>query len=119
MLSIKTAVLTALQTNASLSTLNGFYFFHPPEFTNLPVLSYFEVDNIGSLYADDKEIGSEFVYQVDLWHSASLTAYALAVDTVMTGLDFVRVSAQDLFEADSRIFHKAMRYSLNYSDPTF
>ena len=119
MLSIKSAVLTALQTNTGLSTLNGFYFFHPPEFTNLPILSYFEVDNTGSLYADDQEIGSEFVYQIDLWHTSSLTALTMAVDTVMTGLDFARITAQDLFETDSRIYHKSLRFRKDHSDPSF
>ena len=119
MLSIKSAVLTALQTNTGLSTINGFYFFHPPEFTNLPVLSYFEVDNTGSLYADDQEIGSEFVYQIDLWHTASLTALAMAVDSAMKTLDFTRISAQDLYENETLINHKSMRYRLDYSDPNF
>jgi len=119
MLSIKSAVLTALQTNTGLSTLNGFYFFHPPDFTNLPVLSYFEVDNVGSLYADDQEVGSEFIYQIDLWHTASLTAYAMAVDSAMKTLDFARVSAQDLYEQTERIYHKSLRYRLDYSDPNF
>jgi hypothetical protein len=119
MFSIKSAVLTALQTNTGLSTLNGFYFFHPPEFTNLPVLSYFEVDNTGNLYADDQEIGSEFVYQIDLWHTASLTALAMAVDSAMKTLDFARITAQDLYEQADRIYHKSLRYRIDYSDPNF
>lgn len=119
MLSIKSAVLTALQTNTSLSTLNGFYFSHPPDFTNLPVLSYFEVDNIGNLYGDNQEIGSEFVYQIDLWHSASLTALAAGVDSALKTLDFARIQSMDLYENDTLIYHKSMRFRLDYSDPNF
>lgn len=119
MFSIKSAVLTALQTNTALSTLNGFYFFHPAEFTNLPVLSYFELDNTGNLYADNQEIGSEFVYQIDLWHTASTTSYALAVDEAMTNINFSRIASNDLFEADTKIYRKSMRYRLDYSDPNF
>ena len=119
MLSIKSAVLTALQTNTSLSTLNGFYFFHPPDFTNLPVLSYFEVDNIGTLYGDDQEIGSEFVYQIDLWHNGSLTNLSKGVDSAMKTLDFARIQSIDLFEIPENIYHKSMRFRLDYSDPSF
>lgn len=121
MQSIKSAVLTALQTATALSTLQGqkFYFFYPPDFLNLPVGSYFEVDNIGNLFADDLEIGSEIIFQIDLWGKTSLTNYALAVDTVMTGLDFVRITAQDLYEVSTKIYHKALRYRRDYSDPNF
>jgi hypothetical protein len=119
MLSIKSAVLTALQTNTSLSTLTGFNFFHPPDFTNLPVLSYFEIDNIGNLYGDDQEIGSEFVYQIDLWHSGSLTALAMGVDSAMKTLDFARISSNDLYEQAENIYHKSMKFRLDYSDPSF
>lgn len=119
MQNLKSTVLTALQTATALSTLTGFYFQYPPAFTNLPLLSYFEIDNIGNLYADDQEIGSEITFQIDLWGKESLSAYSLAVDTVMTGIDFTRVTAQDLFEKDSRIFHKVMRYRKDHSDPNF
>ncbi len=121
MLSVKSAVLTALQTATALSTLQGqkFYYFHPPEFTNLPVASYFEVENVGNLYADDQEIGSEMVYQIDLWGKSSLTALAIGVDAVMTSLDFNRITAADLYEQDTKIWHKSMRYRRDYSDPSF
>lgn len=119
MQNIKATVLTALQTATALSTIQGFYFFHPPDFTNLPVLSYFEVDNIGSLYADNQEIGSEIIFQIDLWGKTSLSNLALGVDSAMTTLDFTRTSAQDLYEQDTKIYHKAMRYRKDYSDPNF
>lgn len=119
MQSIKSAVCTALQTATGLSTLQGFYFFYPPNFTTLPVLSYFELDNTGNLYADNQEIGSEIVYQIDLWGKTSLSNYALAVDSAMTTLDFTRITAFDAFEKEERIYHKSLRYRLDYSDPNF
>ena len=121
MQSIKSAVLTALQTNTALSTLYGqkFYFEYPPDFLNLPVGSYFEVNNIGNLFADNQEIGSEITFQIDLWGNTSLTNYALGVDSAMTSLDFTRIQSLDLYETDTHIFHKSMRYKLDYSDPNF
>jgi hypothetical protein len=119
MQNLKSTVLTALQTATALSTLTGFHFQYPTDFTTLPLLSYFEVDNLPSLFADNQEIGSEIVYQIDLWGKASLSAYALAVDAVMTGMDFVRVSAQDLYEDAEHVYHKSMRFKRDYSDPSF
>jgi hypothetical protein len=119
---IKSSVLSALQTATALSTLNGVYFFYPPNFIGLSAsvtLSYFEVDNLPNLFADNQEIGSEIVYQIDLWSKISLSNYTLAVDAVMTGLDFARITAQDLYEKDNSIYHKAMRYRKDHSDPNF
>lgn len=119
MLSIKSAILTALQTSTALSTLSGIYFFHPNDFINLPVASYFELDNTGSIYADNQEIGSEFIYQIDLWGKSSLTSIALGVDDVMTSLDFSRIASRDLYEIDTKIIHRLLQYRLDYSDPNF
>jgi len=119
MQNIKSTVLSALQTATALSTLTGFYFQYPTAFTNLPLLSYFELGNVGNLYADNQEIGSEIIFQVDLWGKTSLSNYALAVDSAMTTLDFVRIFATDLFEVDTQIFHKSMRFRRDYSDPNF
>lgn len=121
MQNIKTTVLTALQTATALATLQGnkFYFHHPPDFTNLPVGSYFELSNSGNLYADDIEAGSEIIFQIDLWSKTSLSSLALAVDDVMVGLDFNRVLSEDLFEIDTKIYHKSMRYRIDYFNPSF
>ena len=121
MQNIKSSVLSALQTASALSTLQGqkFYFFHPPEFTNLPVGSYFELSNLGNLYADDVEAGSEIIFQIDLWGKTSLSSLAQAVDDVMVGLEFNRILSQDLYENDTKIYHKSMRYRIDYFNPNF
>lgn len=125
MQSVKSAVVTALQTSTALTTLLGTgerIFFHYPadsETTIFPRITYFELDNQGSLYADDQEIASEITFQIDLWSKTSLTGIAKEVDTIMTGLDFVRISAPDFYEKDTKVHHKPMRYRLDYSDPDF
>ena len=121
MQNIKSTVLSALQTATALATLYGekFYFFNPPDFLNLPVGTYFELDNIGNLYADDTEAGSEIVFQIDLWSKTSLSILAQGVDDVMTSLDFSRIAAPDLYEKDTKIYHKSMRYRIDYFDSNF
>ncbi len=121
MQNLKPTVLTALQTATALSTLQGekFHFFHPPSFEVLPIGSYFELSNTGDLYADDQEIGSEVIFQIDLWGKTSLSDLAIGVDDTMTGIDFARTSSVDLYEQDTKIFHKSMTYRIDVSDPTF
>ena len=119
MQNLKSTVLSALQTATALSTLTGFYFQYPTTFASLPLLSYFELGNVGNLYADNQEIGSEIIFQIDLWGKTSLSNYALAVDSAMTTLDFTRIFATDLFEVDTLIFHKSLRYRIDISEPSF
>jgi hypothetical protein len=119
MLSIKSAVVTALQSATALSTMTGIYPNYPPNFISLPSVSYFEIANNVSLSADNQEIAAGITYQIDLWGKSSLTAYAQAVDSIMTGLEFARVACEDLYETDTKIIHKAMRYRVDYSDPNF
>jgi hypothetical protein len=123
MQSIRTAIMTALQTSTALTTLLGTgtrIFFHYPsdiDADKFPRITYFELGNFGNLFADDVEAGSEIDYQIDVWSKASTTAISLVVDTIMTGLDFTRQSSQDLYEKENKIYHKAMTYRLDYQDP--
>jgi hypothetical protein len=118
---MNSAVLTALQTSTAFSTFYGqkFYKRCPPDFINLPVGSYFQLGNVGSLYADNKEVGSEIIHQVDLWGETSLTPYMLATDDVMASLDYARIACEDLYETDTKMQHISMRFRLDISDPDF
>jgi len=119
MISLKNIVYSALMTATALTTLLGSgqrIFFHFPDDANVatfPRITYFELDNIGNLYADNTEYGSEIDYQVDVWHTASTTAIALQVDAIMTGLGFARIGGTDLYEEADRVFHKAMRFRID------
>ena len=121
MQNIKANVVSALQTSTALHTLisDRIYFHYPNSFNNLPALSYFEYNNAGDLFADNVEIGSEIIFQLDVWANNSTSAIALVVDTIMTGLDFVRIGAVDLYEKETSTHHKSMKYRLDYSDPAF
>ncbi|MDD5016543.1 MAG: hypothetical protein PHO15_00410 [Eubacteriales bacterium] len=116
---LKVTVLTALQTASALSAMTGFYFQYPPSFTSFPMLSYFQLDNIETLPADDIELGSEIIFQIDLWGKASLSTLSIGVSDVMQTLGFQRLSAQDMYETDTKIYHIPMRFNIHVSDPDF
>ena len=117
MQNLKPTVLTALQTASALSTMT-FYFHYPPDFLTLPVGTYFEANNVGNLFADDLRIGSEIIFQIDLWSRTSLSDYAIAVNDAMASIDFVRISSQDKFDRPG-VYQKSMKFRRDYSDPNF
>jgi hypothetical protein len=118
---IKSSIVSAMKTATALYTLiaDRFYFHYPDNFNTLPCVSYFELNNAGNLFADDVEIGSEIIFQVDVWNTGSTSSVAQAVDTIMVANGFVRVNAVDLFEKDTKMHHKSMKYKNDYADPNF
>lgn len=117
MLELKSELLQALGANSTLISLLGgsnIYQMVAPDPTQFPRITFFEMTNIDDRYADDAVWSSEIHMQIDVWHTASTSAIALAVDQTMKSLKYQRTSATDLYEHDTtldvKIFHKAMRY---------
>lgn len=112
MQNIKASVVSALKTATALYTLisDRIYFHYPNNFNTLPCVSYFELNNAGNLFADDAELGSEIILQIDVWSNNSTSTIAQAIDTIMVNEEFVRISSVDLFENDTKIHHKSMKY---------
>lgn len=113
MINPKPEILAALEANAALTGLLGgkrIYFIKAPKADEFPRITFFEIDNIGSFYADDQEQGSAVYIQIDIWSKGSTSAIAEEVDKTMKGLGYGRTSAADLYELDTLTFHKAMRY---------
>ena len=115
MINIKPTVVAALKADATLTGLLGgqrVYFQVSPNADEYPRITYYELDNSGALFADDVEQASEIVIMVDVWSKTSTSAIAQAVDNVMTGLGFEREAAPDLYENDTKVHHKAIRYGI-------
>lgn len=116
MINVKPEVLQALESNQALVSLLGgprIYqqvALNPDEF---PRITFFELTNFGSRYADDTEVESEIHIQIDIWSKGSTSAIATEVDRTMKSIGFQRTSSVDLYESDTKIFHKALRYSTN------
>lgn len=117
MKNLNATIYTALTTNAALIALVSVAnIFHgqPPDVTRptFPYISFFELDNREAVRADDAELLSEIVYVVDIFvQNASPGAIALAVNTVMVGLGFVRGASTDLYE-DDNVRHKHMKFKI-------
>lgn len=113
MISIKNIVFEKLKSEDNLYVVN---YFHPENINKLPIVTYYELDNKTLLYEDDIELLSEITYAVDIWNKNSTTEIAKIVDSKMRSLGFKRISSVDLYETETKIHHKAMRYVIQVTN---
>lgn len=90
-------------------------YFYPQKWSNLdkvPVISYYEMDNSICSKADDEEYSSNIAIQIDIWAKApsKCSKLAIEVNEKMEDLEFERTLAIDLFEQETKIYHKTMRF---------
>lgn len=113
MINIKEKIVQALESNQALVSLLGGKRIYPmiaPRPDEFPRITFFELNNIEDRYADDEAISSEIQVQIDVWTKIPSSDISQEVARTMKELGFQRYSAQDLYEGDTKIFHKAMRY---------
>lgn len=87
-------------------------YFYPQDWSKLPAISYYEMDNSMASKADDEEYSSNIAIQIDIWakSSSKCSELAIEVNKKMEDLDFERTLAVDLFEQETKIYHKTMRF---------
>lgn len=124
MINIKPKIVKALDENQALISLLGgprIYQIAVPikEADRYPRITYFEINNVDDDYGDDDPLTSRISVQISIWTkdtidtsgATQLMPIAQEVDKAMKGLGFVRTIAFDLYEDDTKVFHKAMRYT--------
>lgn len=121
MINYKPTLLAALEANTTLTGLLGvdsygsipIYQLVAKDGDHYPRITFFELNNTDSFYVDDAAAGSDVSFQIDIWSKGSTSAIAEQVDITMKSLNFKRGSSPDLYESDTKIFHKALRFSAN------
>lgn len=79
--------------------------------TQVPCISYMEINNYVSSYAD--KLGySKIAYQVKVWANTieEIQRYAGEVDNVMRPLGWVRISSGELYDNKSTMIQKILTY---------
>lgn len=84
---------------------------YPEDFNNLPHISFYEQDN-RDVYKLSKEVYTEVVIQIDIWHNRSTGALAQQVNEKMNSIGLRREFARDIPDP-SGIKHKTMRFKGN------
>lgn len=79
--------------------------------STFPSVTYFFYNEYGQEFGDGEEIGTNYSLQVDVWSKGD---YSLLVEQIKTKLKesgFYRISANDLYEDDVKVYHKALRFN--------
>lgn len=111
MINLKPQILKKLEEISDVEVS----FIYPEKWSNLdkkPAISYYEMDNSISSKADDEEYSSNIAIQIDIWtkSSSKSSEIAIQVNEKMEELEFERTLATDLYEQETKIYHKTMRF---------
>ncbi|GMA52067.1 hypothetical protein GCM10025857_34240 [Alicyclobacillus contaminans] len=119
MINVKPEIRNALLANANLVSLLGgpkIYQIVAPDASVYPRITFFEFTNVGAAWTDDAETASELHIQIDIWSKSNFDGIAAEVDKTMQSLQFGRTGSYDLYEEDTAVFHKVLRYTTLRSD---
>lgn len=104
---LQTEIYTALQATGERVS-----YAYPQEGATLPCISFYEAANREFRQVEGREAVTEVEYVVDIWGTTpeGNMAIALSADTQLATLRMKRTFSHDLYETDTRIHHKSMRY---------
>ncbi|KMY59955.1 hypothetical protein L0P96_08465 [Anoxybacillus flavithermus] len=74
-------------------------------------ITFFEYNQFSALNADDEEQQTAHFFQIDIWSKTDYTDLAKQVKERMIAAGFRRTSEVDLFEQETKTYHKAIRFS--------
>jgi hypothetical protein len=88
------------------------YYYYPEDWGRLPAISYYEIDNRPETMADDREYTTGVEYVVDIWAKRidQMLGLAERVDRELTAIGLIRSFTTELYEPETKIRHKPMRY---------
>lgn len=78
---------------------------------DFPSLTFLFVNESGLDFADDEEVTTEFICQVDVWSKNDYTDIVNQVKEKMKEIGFYRFIEYDDLEEDTKIYHKIIRFS--------
>jgi len=73
-------------------------------------ITFFCYNEQGEEWAEDAEIATGYYIQVNLWSKSDYTTLAGQVKDAMIAAGFARTGSQDLYEPETKIYHKALRF---------
>ncbi|WP_026486810.1 tail completion protein gp17 [Caldanaerobius polysaccharolyticus] len=94
----------------ALSGLNVPVSFQTYSGTVDPYITFFCYLETGELYYDDIQKGTAYYVQVDVWSKGNYSSIVEQVKSAMQNAGFSFLSAYDLYEDDTKIYHKVLRF---------
>ena len=93
-----------------LSPLSVPIAFQKYDGTSDTYITFHEYLQEGGEFDDDEETLTAHLIQVDIWSKADYAALASQVKYLMGLGGFKRITEEDLYEPDTKIYHKGIRF---------
>lgn len=75
-----------------------------------PYVEYMITNEYGSAYAENKETATNYTVQIDVFSSGDYGALEDVIKSKMIDANFDRSMSADLYEEQTGLYHKAMRF---------
>lgn len=98
----------------SLTADKDVYFVHATN-AKTPYLEYQIIGEYGEAYAENKEVATNYTVQVDIFSVGDYTSLENKVKEKMIKAGFNRANGADLYEQETKLYHKAMRFTYTKS----
>ncbi|NFB32659.1 prohead protease [Clostridium botulinum] len=114
-MNIKEYLLNVLKNKEIIDLLpdKKVYFLHADNPNKELYLEYEIVNEYGEEYSENKESYTNYVVQVDIFSKADYTQLENIVKKIMIQNEFNRDTAADLYEKETGLYHKALRFSIS------
>lgn len=73
-------------------------------------ITFFEYLEQGEAFADDCEESTGYYIQVDIWSKGDYSTLNTQLINILQNAGFMRISSQDLYEPDTGIYHRGIRF---------
>jgi len=73
-------------------------------------ISFFAYNEQGVFFGDDMELNTRYSVQVDVWSKDDYTNLVKQTKELLIAEGFVRNSANEFYEEDTKIYHKVYRF---------
>lgn len=79
--------------------------------STFPSITYFFYNEYGQEFGDGEEIGTNYSLQVDIWSKNDFTELTEQVKNKLEESGFYRISANEFYEDDVKVYHKVLRFN--------
>jgi hypothetical protein len=90
---------------------NKIYLLKAPDNTMAPYVEYEVLNENGSMFAENEEIGTDYNIQIDIFTKGSYTTIVKAIKSVMKENGFMKEFGGSRYEEDSKLFHYILRFN--------
>lgn len=114
-MNIKQYLLTVLSNKEIIDLLpdRRVYFLHANSPTKELYLEYEIINEHGVEYSEGNEDYTTYIVQVDIFSTGDYTQLEEVVKKIMLQNNFNRDMAADLYEKETGLYHKAMRFNIS------